>query len=126
MTAPLTEPRADANPPIAPNSLGRSRPSGAAARHNATKHTWETTLTLIGQITGRKPPTIFGTAFELGPLGYSEAEYSLSGTADAYQRDGAGVKVAERAEFSTRLLVRRPADPAAVNGTVWVEWLNVR
>jgi Alpha/beta hydrolase domain len=87
--------------------------------------TQETTLTLIGQVTGRKPPFILGTTFELGPLGYIEAEYSLSGTADAYQRDGDGVKVAERAEFSTRLLVRRPADAAAFNGTVWVEWLNV-
>jgi hypothetical protein len=83
------------------------------------------TLTSIGQITGQKPPFILGTTFELGPLGYTEAEYALSGIASAYERDGNGVTAAGRAEFSTRMLVRRPADAAAFNGTVWVEWLNV-
>ena len=82
-------------------------------------------MTVLGQITGRKPPFLLGTTFELGPLGYTEAEYALSGIASAYQRGGSGVTVAGRAEFSTRLLVRRPADAAAFNGTVFVEWLNV-
>ena len=31
----------------------------------------------------------------------------------------------ESAAFTTRVLVYRPTDPAAFNGTVWVEWLNV-
>jgi hypothetical protein len=83
------------------------------------------TLTVIGQITGDKPPFLLGTSFELGPLGYIEAEYALSWSASAFERTASGVKAAERAEFSTRLLIRRPADTAAFNGTVWVEWLNV-
>jgi Alpha/beta hydrolase domain len=83
------------------------------------------TVTVVGEITGQSPPFIFGTTFELPPLGYTEAEYALSGVASAYERSGSGVKAAGRGEFSTRLLVRRPADAAAFNGTVWVEWLNV-
>ncbi len=31
----------------------------------------------------------------------------------------------ESAPYATRVLVYRPTDPAAFNGTVWVEWLNV-
>jgi hypothetical protein len=83
------------------------------------------TLSDVRQITGSKPPFLLGTAFELEPLGYTEAEYALSGTASAYERTGSGVKAVEEAGFSTRLLVRRPADATAFNGTVWVEWLNV-
>ena len=82
-------------------------------------------MTVLGQITGQKPPFILGTTFELGPLGYTEAEYALSGVASAFDRSGSGVTVTGRAEFSTRLLIRRPADAAAFNGTVWMEWLNV-
>jgi len=88
-------------------------------------HRLEMTLTVTRQITGQNPPFILGTTFELSPLGYTEAEYALSGVASAYERSGSGVRAAGRAEFSTRLLVRRPADAAAFNGTVWVEWLNV-
>ncbi len=36
-----------------------------------------------------------------------------------------GLTVVEEAPYTTRLLVYRPADPAAGNGTLWVEWLNV-
>jgi hypothetical protein len=88
-------------------------------------HRLEVMLTVIGQITGQNPPFILGTTFELWPLGYTEAEYALSGVATAYERSGSSVRAAGRAEFSTRLLVRRPADATAFNGTVWVEWLNV-
>jgi hypothetical protein len=82
-------------------------------------------LTAIVEITGQNPPFILGTTFELPPLGYTEAEYVLSGVASAYERSDGGVTAAGRADFRTHLLVRRPADAGAFNGTVWVEWLNV-
>jgi hypothetical protein len=70
-------------------------------------------------------PFIAGTRFDLSALGYIEAEYAFSGNARAYARTPGHVTVVEEAEFTTRLLVYRPADDAAFNGTVWVEWLNV-
>jgi Alpha/beta hydrolase domain len=66
-----------------------------------------------------------GALFDLGALGYAQGEYALSGTASAYARTADGVRVVEETDYTTRLLVYRPSDPAAFNGTVWVEWLNV-
>ena len=68
----------------------------------------------------------------LSRQGYVEEEFTLSGTAVSYSiegefpRDGrASAKVLDSATYTTRLLVRRPTDPDAFNGTVVVEWLNV-
>jgi hypothetical protein len=79
----------------------------------------------LEQLTRGGAPRILGTAFDLTSLGYTQAEYALSGVANAYQRASGGLTVAERAEFTTRLLVYRPADDAEFNGTVWAEWVNV-
>ncbi|HXQ62598.1 MAG TPA: alpha/beta hydrolase domain-containing protein [Acidimicrobiales bacterium] len=70
-------------------------------------------------------PFIAGTRFDLGPLGYTGAEYVFTGNAVSYAPTRAGVAVVENADFATRLLVYRPTDDDAFNGTVWVEWLNV-
>ena len=62
----------------------------------------------------------------LAPLedrGYAEEEFFISGTASA--RDVAAQPTGQSAPFTTRLLVVRPTDPAAFNGTVVVEWINV-
>lgn len=89
--------------------------------------------TVTGPITGG----VFGRPFTsspvpLGPAGYTEQEYFISGVATGYQQanswgsDGRwAVKPAEQAPYRTRILVRRPADQARFNGTVVVEWLNV-
>ena len=69
----------------------------------------------------------------LGPANYLQEEYFLSGTARAYQPVGTwgsdGKWTAQlsgaTAPYTTRMIVRRPADRAAFNGTVVVEWLNV-
>ena len=58
---------------------------------------------------------------DLAAAGYTETEYAASGSVTGLTPDG---PVGE-AEFTTRVLVRRPADGAAFNGTVVVEWLNV-
>ncbi|HEY4017883.1 MAG TPA: alpha/beta hydrolase domain-containing protein [Pseudonocardiaceae bacterium] len=88
---------------------------------------------MTGPITGGR----FGIPFSsspvpLGPADYTEQEYFLSGTATGYQQAGTwgsdgrwSVTPAEQAPYETRILVRRPADPARFNGTVVVEWLNV-
>ncbi|TVS98896.1 hypothetical protein FNH07_36420 [Amycolatopsis bartoniae] len=71
-------------------------------------------------------------AEDLGSFGYTESEYFFSGTATAYAKAGLWgsdgrwtVRPASTAGYRSRLLVRRPADPAKFNGTVVVEWLNV-
>jgi hypothetical protein len=72
----------------------------------------------------------------LGDYGYVEDEYKYSGDAFQYDTSGAidqtGTKLTTggpaddgKYPFKTRMIVRRPADPADFNGTVVVEWLNV-
>ncbi len=63
---------------------------------------------------------------------YTETEYSASGNATAYQATGDlpadgrfQLKSSTAADYATRMVVRRPADPKKFNGTVVVEWLNV-
>jgi hypothetical protein len=72
-----------------------------------------------------KSPFVGGTRFHLSASGYSAAEYAFSGRAGAYQATPEGVRVVEHADYRTRILVHRPTDAGAFNGTVWVEWLNV-
>src|SRR5690606_7021730 len=68
----------------------------------------------------------------LAQQGYVEEEFILSGVAESYAIEGdfpedgrAEARVVDTAPYSTRLLVRRPADGDGFNGTVVVEWLNV-
>jgi hypothetical protein len=84
-------------------------------------------------------PTVAGrgiafdtTAVDLASAGYSEQEYFLSGTAQAYVNsqplgtDGVwNAAAGATASYVTRILVRTPSDPGRFNGTVVVEWLNV-
>ncbi len=72
------------------------------------------------------------TVFDLASVGYQEQEFFLTGTATAYTSDQPlsadgkwTVRTAGTAPYSTRIVVRRPADAADFNGTVIVEWLNV-
>jgi hypothetical protein len=70
-----------------------------------------------------------GTNFE--SLGYVEEEYFISGTANEYELvapdDTSSFAVKVRTPglpYTTRILVRRPADPSKFSGNVIVEWLN--
>jgi len=72
------------------------------------------------------------TPVDLGAHGYVEQEFFVSGTASAYRltspETSSGrwtVEPTTRAFYRTRVVVRRPADPADFNGTVIVEWTNV-
>ncbi|MEO8605150.1 MAG: alpha/beta hydrolase domain-containing protein [bacterium] len=89
--------------------------------------------TLEGPISGGSgAPFVAATFFNLAQVGYQQAEYFYAGTATAYVNTGAlgtdgrwGVEAGTSAAYKTRMLVYRPIDAAAFNGTVLVEWLNV-
>ncbi|MFE7120742.1 alpha/beta hydrolase domain-containing protein, partial [Streptomyces sp. NPDC057654] len=63
---------------------------------------------------------------DLTRSGYSEGEYTVSGTANVYDwpKPGAAVVRTPDAPYTTRMLVRRPADRAKFSGRVVVEMLN--
>jgi hypothetical protein len=70
--------------------------------------------------------------YDLGALGYQEAEYSVEGTAVSYELvnerglDGRWeVRAGADAPFRTRCVVRRPVEARLFSGTVVVEWHNV-
>lgn len=92
---------------------------------------------IIGPVTGGAKGHPFrsfavpGETF-LSTAGYVEEEFFLDGTARAYESaaplssDGRwSVTPGPSAPYRTRLIVRRPADAARFNDTVFVEWLNV-
>jgi hypothetical protein len=62
--------------------------------------------------------------------GYMEQEFRFRGMAGIYAYTSAppppwDLTQQDMQPYATRMLVRRPSDPAAFNGTVVVEWLNV-
>jgi hypothetical protein len=72
--------------------------------------------------------------FDLASVGYTQSEFFLAGTANAYApapgstltNDGRWtVEVTSQAPYKTRVVVNRPLDKRDFNGTVVVEWLNV-
>lgn len=71
--------------------------------------------------------TFLATPIDLAARGYVEEEYFISGNACRYT--GTGLANATPGSCSnpyrTRIVVRRPADAGAFNGTVIAEWQNV-
>lgn len=74
----------------------------------------------------------FAAHLSIDRFDYLEEEFILSGTAARFAPIGAlgldgywTVWVEGGAPYRTRILVRRPKDPARFNGAVIVEWLNV-
>lgn len=81
-----------------------------------------------------EPGTPFYTFlnFDMADVGYTETEYFFSGTATSYiAMDELGVdgewsvQPADVADYNSRMVVLRPIESAAFNGTVVVEWFNV-
>ena len=80
--------------------------------------------------------TFFSSDLGLDDRGYVEEEFFYSGGANVYDATvagGIGARptpsptanvVSSDHEYTTRMVVRRPADPRDFNGTVVVEWLN--
>jgi hypothetical protein len=69
----------------------------------------------------------FATYQDLAAVGYVEQEFLVSGLADARATSGpnVGSVIAEDVPYTTRVIVRRPADAADFSGTALVEWQNV-
>ncbi len=92
-------------------------------------------MRVSGPVTGGSKGWAFGgPVADLHALGYRQEEYFLEGEAARYRpaqgtdlgRDGRWqVEPVETTPFRTRLVVVRPNDPAAFNGTVVVLWNNV-
>ncbi len=69
----------------------------------------------------------------LDDAGYTEAEYTATGTATSYTSaqdplptNGMyELEPGAEGDYVTRIIVRRPTDPSTFNGTVVQEWLNV-
>ncbi|OHV60864.1 alpha/beta hydrolase domain-containing protein [Pseudofrankia sp. BMG5.36] len=91
---------------------------------------------VIGPVVGQLPPA--GSprpeARDLAALGYLCEEYFIEGTTIAYgyATEGRPPKSGRwdavengKAPYRTRILVLRPADPTAFNGTVLLHWQNV-
>ncbi len=91
---------------------------------------------LSGPIEGGQHGAPFAApVLDLGEYGYVAEEYFLTGEAHAYRLTGESTHTAdgrwqtepedETVRYRTRILVVRPQDNAAFNGTVIVHWQNV-
>lgn len=77
-------------------------------------------------------PALLLGAFDIRSVGYTVQEFFVSGTASSYDPeselgpDGVwDVTPSGTADYTTRIVVLTPTDPARFNGTALVEWLNV-
>jgi hypothetical protein len=89
--------------------------------------------TLTGPVTGgRTIAPVSPLPVDLAAHGYVEEEFFASGAATSYSSDAPprvdgrwDVAAKDRAEYRTRIVVRRPLDSTRFSGTVLVEWCNV-
>ena len=102
--------------------------AGAAS----TAVTFHSSATLTGPVTvGHIVEPLSAHPLELAANGYEEHEFFASGTATAFAAGSMPsngrwtVKPTTTAAYKTRIIVRRPTNPAHFNGTVIVEWMNV-
>lgn len=67
------------------------------------------------------------SAIELIDKGYIEEEFFIEGLANTYLTGDlqSGEIFSSGHDYRTRLVVRRPKEPSAFNGTTVVEWMNV-
>lgn len=106
--------------------------SGTSSGSSAPRVEGVAEASVEGPITAGKGVRVGVGNFDGSPFGYKEEEYFLSGSATAYtspeplSEDGNwSVQNGDSADYTTRIVVRRPADATKFNGTVFVEWLNV-
>lgn len=73
-----------------------------------------------------KPFAAAAETCEFDKIGYIEDEYFMSGTANLYKEDALHnvSPVYEGAPYTTRLIIRRPADVSKFSGNVVIEILN--
>lgn len=126
---PSTAPTSTATTTLAPTSTPTPADTPTAT---STATATVANPAVVGPITGPGNPGGQTTFFNLASVGYSQAEYFVAGTANAYinvgelGEDGVWAAApASSAAYKTRIVVYRPIDANAFNGTVVVEWLNV-
>lgn len=112
------------------SALVASMMCSTALAHDAKSSVTTTKLDIVDG-----PPETRSTPFlawyqDLSKVGYVEEEYLVSGTAsiyeyvdDAAQRPEVQVAIPD-VPYTTRILVRKPRNPARFNGTVLVDVLN--
>ena len=98
----------------------------------AQKVTYQSVAALTGPITtGHVVEPLSALPLDLARYGYVEQEYFASGRASPFKTGSMpsngrwSITPTTSATYRTRILVRRPANPARFNGTVVVEWMNV-
>ena len=91
-------------------------PVSAASDDQPNVPTPRVTGPVTGGIHGN---ALWDTPFDLAEVGYEQAEYFVSGTAASKQDPSV------TAEYTTRMIVTRPSDPADFSGTVLLDWTNV-
>jgi len=112
--------------------------TGSAGAASGVQATSTHTVTFASAAVFRRPPStghiiepISAQPLVLAANGYVQQEFFASGTATAFRAtstpsDGKwSITPTTTAHYATRILVRRPSDPAKFNGTVVVEWMNV-
>ena len=112
---------------------GQAGAGASSALRAATAHvTYDAAATLTGPITtGHIVEPLSAQPLGLAAQGYVEQEFFTSGTATAFKATSApsngdwSITPTTTAPYKTRIIVRRPSDPARFNGTVIVEWMNV-
>jgi hypothetical protein len=90
-------------------------------------------VTITGPVSGGKGAVVLGPGgSDLAAVGYVQEEYFVSGTASSFTAEGDLTSDGKwtatpgaQAAYTTRVVVRRPADVASAPGNVAVEWLNV-
>jgi hypothetical protein len=113
-------PRAFTLPLAAALALSLAPPPGAlAAPARAESPVADAELTHVPRDSGLHGRPQTDHTVDMAAYGYVEEEYLLSGTARTY-----GVEPTT-ATYTTRIIVRRPEDRRAFNGTAIVEWNNV-
>jgi hypothetical protein len=121
-------------PSIAIATVAAVLVAGAAGATTSTVATAKRTVpspTVTGPVTGG----VKGFPFTPSPVplasyGYLEQEFFIRGIARAYDLSPDAIASTGRtapavAPYITRIVVRRPTDPARFNGRVVVDWLNV-
>ena len=111
----------------------RRRDAVYVRRSSTTPRGYDARATLTGPVYHRPHRrAAVGAPARAGRQRLREHEYFASGTAMAFEaachterRAVDGQPTTSAAPYKTRIIVRRPTDPARFNGTVIVEWMNV-
>jgi hypothetical protein len=116
---------------LVPLTLVTPQVAGAATA-SLSAVSYHSAATLTGPVTvGHIVEPLTAQPSDLAANGYVEQEFFASGTATAFKPDSMPsdgkwtITPTTTASYKTRIIVRRPSDPARFNGTVIVEWMNV-